>query len=447
MKHILLLALLCLANIGFAQSDFTATVYFAKGKHALTAATTATLDSLAKALNSQKATYEIGLTGHASVEASSDFNQKLSEWRVEAVTAYLLQQGISSFKSTAAEGENQPAVIGDTEQILAKSRRVVLNVHFLAKATVEKPKRAVEKPIVKTEKRVEKDTAVQITMQKPIKKVKKEPTRCKIEDLPNCKIAKDSVCGDFLVEGDSLSLSKIAAFKTFCSPDSMESNQVFTYTTSGQPLVSGGMFEIKSADGKCFPKPIKVLQPIDTATWDKGMTLWNIDAKTGDWTPSKDKVRKVEIKGQWYIETTMKCPGRRNHDTTFCSEKLDFSTAPFSAYKIEDIAISFYNTNTKTSGRYGAIKIKKNKITVCVPCRLIKENPPQVSITAINKQGNLVRFKTGKLSKYANIWKPKSICLHKNGSKIERTTKLFGIFTRYKRGDRRHYTFNDSDFK
>jgi hypothetical protein len=447
MKHILFLALLCLANSSFAQSDFTATVYFAKSKHALTAATTTTLDSLAKALNSQKATYEIGLTGHASVEASSDFNQKLSERRVEAVTAYLLQHGIPSFKTTAAEGENKPAEIGDAEQILAKSRRVVLNVHFLAKAVVEKPKRAVEKPIVKVERRIGKDTALQLTMQKPIKKAKKEPTRCKIEDLPNCKIAKDSVCGEFLVEGDSLGLSKIAAFKTFCSPDSMESNHVFTYTKDGQPLVSGGMFEIKSDDGRCFPKPIKVLRPIDINTWDKDMTLWDIDAKTGNWSPSKNKMRTFQVNGQWYVEVIISCPSRTNYDKPLCRENLDFSTALFSRYKIEHITLSFQDDSSKTSGRYGALKLKKNKVRICAPCDLLKQKNTTAKIVVFDKKNNVKRLTTKTLYNYTALFAPKRICRDKNNGKISLFEKLFGIFTIYKRGDKRHYTFKDSDFK
>lgn len=441
MKPIQILFLLCIANVAFAQRDFTATVYFAKGKHALTAASTATLDSLAKALNSQKATYEIGLIGHASVEASSDFNQKLSERRVDAVTAYLLQQGIPSFKSTAAEGENQPVEVGNAEQILAKSRRVVLNVHFLAKAIVEKPIRAVEKPIVK-------DTIMQVTSQKTAIKTPKKPSLCKIEDLQNCKIAKDSVCGDFLVEGDSISLSKITAFKTFCSPDSMESNQVFTYTKDGAPLVSGGMLEIKSADGKCFPKPIKVLRPIDINTWDKDMRLWDINAKTGNWITSNDKMRLVEIKGQWYVEITIKCPGKKNCDFQTCRYDLNFNTALFSKYKIKDVALTFYNDSTKQSGRYGGVQFKKNKVKVCVPCALLKERQATANIVVVDKNGKSKALNTKEMPKYANLFTNKRACrVAESGSKIKLAHKLFGIFTLYKYGDKRHYTFNDSDFK
>jgi OmpA family len=146
MKQIIFF-LLCVSNYGFAQTDFSTTVYFAKGKHALTAAANTTLDSLAKALNTQKTPYEIGLTGHASVEASSDYNQKLSERRTDAVAAYLQQHAIASFKTKNAEGETQPAAIGEDEQTLAKSRRVVLNVRFLAKAVVKKQPPKVEMPL------------------------------------------------------------------------------------------------------------------------------------------------------------------------------------------------------------------------------------------------------------------------------------------------------------
>jgi OOP family OmpA-OmpF porin len=83
----------------------------------------------------------ITVTGHADRIASTHYNRRLSEWRAEAVTAYLVAKGVSKAAVRAhALGKTRPVKncpdLKDSETLircLAPNRRVVVEIKGLQK--------------------------------------------------------------------------------------------------------------------------------------------------------------------------------------------------------------------------------------------------------------------------------------------------------------------------
>jgi outer membrane protein OmpA-like peptidoglycan-associated protein len=69
--------------------------------------------------------FGLSVFGYTDDVGSSEYNQKLSQRRAEAVRGYLIQAGLNSgIINTKGYGKNNPLVAGDTEQARAKNRRV-----------------------------------------------------------------------------------------------------------------------------------------------------------------------------------------------------------------------------------------------------------------------------------------------------------------------------------
>lgn len=67
----------------------------------------------------------IVIEGHASVEGSEDFNQKLSQKRAESVQAELVEMGVDASRLVVkAFGSTMPVSTEDSSEVRAKSRRV-----------------------------------------------------------------------------------------------------------------------------------------------------------------------------------------------------------------------------------------------------------------------------------------------------------------------------------
>lgn len=75
---------------------------------------------------------EVGLDGHADPRGTAAYNQPLSQRRVDAVKAALLNAGIASDKiQTGAFGESQPKCSQATEECWQRDRRVEVLVRRL----------------------------------------------------------------------------------------------------------------------------------------------------------------------------------------------------------------------------------------------------------------------------------------------------------------------------
>ena len=75
-------------------------------------------------------TAKIRLLGNTDSDASSDYNQKLSERRVQNVAQYAVNNGISADRLVGiANGENKPASTNDSALGKANNRRVDVYVN------------------------------------------------------------------------------------------------------------------------------------------------------------------------------------------------------------------------------------------------------------------------------------------------------------------------------
>lgn len=84
----------------------------------------ATLDRMVSALNAKKSA-KLGLSGHASIEGTPEYNMQLSIDRANAVKTYLVNAGVDSKKITVkGYGETRPIASNDTEEGRMINRRV-----------------------------------------------------------------------------------------------------------------------------------------------------------------------------------------------------------------------------------------------------------------------------------------------------------------------------------
>ena len=67
----------------------------------------------------------IRLEGHASEEGTREYNLALGERRADAVAMFLMANGVARSQiEVVSYGEEQPAVVGSTQDALSKNRRV-----------------------------------------------------------------------------------------------------------------------------------------------------------------------------------------------------------------------------------------------------------------------------------------------------------------------------------
>jgi len=114
----------CCTLFAFSQPNCVRTmVFFDFGKSDLRKDTRLRLDSLAKVIG--KGSYIVELSGHTDSVNTEEFNLKLSEDRNKAVQGYLKKKakGTLTFKPFN-RGEMKPMVPNDSEENMAKNRRV-----------------------------------------------------------------------------------------------------------------------------------------------------------------------------------------------------------------------------------------------------------------------------------------------------------------------------------
>ena len=126
--------------------EFSSNVLFAFDKSALSSDAKTNLNKLVTVLNSYPDT-DIELQGHTDSKGSLSYNQKLSERRATAVSAYLGGNGIKTSRITIKGfGETVPKYDNNTETGRSKNRRVefLITANEKMKAEAEK-KQQIEK--------------------------------------------------------------------------------------------------------------------------------------------------------------------------------------------------------------------------------------------------------------------------------------------------------------
>jgi OOP family OmpA-OmpF porin len=89
------------------------------------------LEALGRIAAAAKACPDVRLAaeGHADIEGSADYNQKLSVRRAQAVADYLIGAGVGAVRIEASGfGASRPAAPNDTAPARAKNRRTEIIV-------------------------------------------------------------------------------------------------------------------------------------------------------------------------------------------------------------------------------------------------------------------------------------------------------------------------------
>lgn len=103
-------------------------VFFETDSNVLTPDSLDVLASAVTVINSSTAK-RLEIAGHTDSRASDEYNQILSEQRARTVANYLLSKGINPARlSTQGYGESQPVADNDSDQGMARNRRVELRV-------------------------------------------------------------------------------------------------------------------------------------------------------------------------------------------------------------------------------------------------------------------------------------------------------------------------------
>ncbi len=108
--------------------DENSGVYFATNQYDINAASQQTLNGLAKVMTEYPQT-NVLVVGHTDSTGSAAYNMTLSKNRAQAVTNYLVGQGIASGRFTTQwYGEEQPKYTNETAEGRSKNRRVTLAI-------------------------------------------------------------------------------------------------------------------------------------------------------------------------------------------------------------------------------------------------------------------------------------------------------------------------------
>jgi OOP family OmpA-OmpF porin len=100
---------------------------FASDKSALKPAGRASLEKLAREIESTPGVQEIRVVGYADSTGAAVYNQNLSERRAITVKNYLESRGLSNI-SAEGRGSNDPVASNDTSEGRAHNRRVEIEV-------------------------------------------------------------------------------------------------------------------------------------------------------------------------------------------------------------------------------------------------------------------------------------------------------------------------------
>ena len=105
----------------------SATIYFEFDRSNLTSKSIQTLKSALNALI-ENSSINISLAGHADERGTREYNLALGQRRAEAVSDYLVLNGIDKSRITVMSyGEERPSAFGQDEMSYAKNRRVEIN--------------------------------------------------------------------------------------------------------------------------------------------------------------------------------------------------------------------------------------------------------------------------------------------------------------------------------
>ncbi len=105
-------------------------IYFATGSAKLLATSNASLNEVAKILQTDQ-DLKLDISGHTDNTGKADKNQVLSENRAKSVYDYLLKKGVAEARlKSAGFGQDQPIADNKTAAGRSKNRRVEMQLHY-----------------------------------------------------------------------------------------------------------------------------------------------------------------------------------------------------------------------------------------------------------------------------------------------------------------------------
>ncbi|MEM6805919.1 MAG: OmpA family protein, partial [Bacteroidota bacterium] len=286
MKHFFLFLLLFpLPHFLSAQIQWD--INFAFDQSSLSEIEEQKLDSLIQAHPNIKG---IKLTGHTDERGDLDYNIELSRKRMESVRAFLLRIGMEdSLIEVAYFGESMPKANNADEAGRQKNRRVELLISLqVAEEMIEAEVITPPDPIL-----IAKAEVIEVPQGDTLLEVEGAQVVMSKKDFQKYKECLEI---NFIVDGR----------------EALE-NEMSTMSSTGTPLISCGMMEIKlngACAGGCFEPALKIRLPYpkgDCPRCEQG-NFYNF-LSNGSWrlNPNKE-VEIVSIEGEKFYELRLGCP-------------------------------------------------------------------------------------------------------------------------------------------
>ncbi len=361
-------------------------VYFDYDQYELIEKEQAKIDSII--FSNRETITKIELVGHTDSDGSDDYNLELSKKRVLAVQDYLLQKGVDQKMIVLNYwGEGKPVDENSSEQGKQNNRRVELLVYFKQKY--------IKPPIVPTNETEEEEEEEEVSV-------------APIDSIP----LQDQGDTILMIDGVQIVISKkdhkkfkdCLMIRPVMTGEEALNNGLTTMTLDNDFLVSCGMIsiELKPPCEGCFDKPIKVRFPVGNGDKNcdicKNRVVYDI-SRNGRWTENAgEKVRRVNISGQYFYEMIIKCPGFKNCDCPKEAKKVKFKIPR--KYKL----LKFHIVYNCPVGVY-TFSLKRNKAENKIPCAL-SDRVAYVYFEATNKNGDTIRVDRLPISELKHsIWK------------------------------------------
>jgi len=383
----------CLWLHALIAQDTTIVIYFKSGQSKLTSDQQKRIDNL-----KNKHLSKISFEGYADTVGKKSFNKKLSYNRAAKVANTLNAKD----KNIVGKGE-----CTERKTPLNKMRKVVV------KAWYEQEVKPIEQPI-------------------EVIKIEAKPIDCTIDTTIE-------TAGGTLIKINKCEFEKIKTcfkFKEYLNAKAVQDAGLTTNDEKGNPIESGGMFDIQFCDNTCLNNPIFIFIPVPICLKQEQMTMWGY-LPNGNWRNSNAKIEFVKINGVDYYKIAITCPGRYNCDRPKKQKVKKYKFKAKDGIKIKEATVSYSCPLTSYKGK---IKRKGKKAVFLYYC---PKDQPIVSIKAVDKNGDTLSIKGEQLNNYTK----KRRLISKCSCEAKRTDKYAGIFKIRKKYLYRKYKFYKEDFK
>jgi len=280
-KLLLATALLSIVSIGFGQNTLRTSLHFEVNQTLLTEQQQQQLSSFISNIDADRIK-RIHIFGHTDSVGSIDYNLRLSEKRSLAAMDYLFTKNIpANTIRMHANGESKPTASNKSPEGRQSNRRtnIVVQLNPIIQSTAELP----ADTIVPAPEPCQKDTTF---------------------TLPQGTVVTMNAC-------DLSKIKDCFSLEEYNNGASLQQSNVTTMTREGQPLISGGMFNITLCEGVCATIRLPVRRD---CTNNRIMSPWRMN-RNGTWTRTpRQQLKLVKVDGKEFHEVNMCRSGGFNCD-------------------------------------------------------------------------------------------------------------------------------------